>query len=121
VCEVCDKVSFAIETVDQLFPIDELVETFKTAFSKEPDANPRDNWGPIDQTSCRANFICLLAIRYGVKHGLNLEDLTNLFARLAGGEHHQLMIARIYKEQTGLDYKWEHAPHRLNPDTEYGS
>lgn len=103
-CNICDKVDFAITTLESLFPEVELLETYKDIMQSK-DVPDKPNGEPYTEADIKAsthgNFILTLAVRYAIKQNLPPYAFMELSQLIFSVEYGRESAMRIIKQATG--------------------
>ena len=118
-CDVCDKLAFALETLESLFPVDELLKVYATEFDLQGEDAKKFMESKEGPPSAHANFICMLVCRYAIKHKLPPQSFSHLFYLTYQHELDREIIEREYEKLTGK--KPDHRIAKKNIEDEYGS
>ena len=100
-CEVCEKIDFAIETLDSLFPANELIDMWNRNSKVAASVMASSESSEVVETSAKANFICLLVARYAVKQGFAPHEFENILNYMLSTEYFMETQAKIIEHMTG--------------------
>lgn len=111
-CEICDKVDFAIETIESLFPTHELVALYRRSGTDETKASMDSLKQSVNENSARANFIAMLAARYAIKSKFHPHVFSEVLLSVLASEYSHDTLLTLMERLTGtrpsrhdLDYK----------------
>lgn len=97
-CKICDKVDFAIDTLENLFPEADLIEAFADSFGVEGEE--RESFRK-EILSCHGNFISILAVRYAIKKELPPIPFMDIFRLVFENEYGRETAARLFEQMFG--------------------
>lgn len=106
-CEICNRCQFAIETIEALYPINELKPLYLV---NKPVNLTEEEWlvakenltaGSVSDKMIYANFAAKLAVQWALQLGIHPEDFYSLFMGHFNNEYCKETARRLYTSITG--------------------